>query len=160
MIIAHEVTHAFDANGSKFDELGNLANWWTDEDRSNYEKIQKEVIDYYNKYEVISGNYINGELTISENIADLGAVSCISGIAKEKKASSQEIRSMYASFASLWAEKSREEYTKLLLLIDTHAPNKYRVNATLSSTDLFYEVYNVSKDNEMYIPEDERLRVW
>ena len=67
---------------------------------------------------------------------------------------------MYASFASLWAEKSREEYTKLLLLIDTHAPNKYRVNATLSSTDLFYEVYNVSKDNEMYIPEDERLRVW
>lgn len=160
MIIAHEVTHAFDANGSKFDELGNLVNWWTDEDRSNYEKVQKEVIDYYNKYEVISGNYINGELTLSENIADLGAVSCISGIAKEKKASSQEIRSMYASFASLWAEKSREEYTKLLLLIDTHAPNKYRVNATLSSTDLFYEVYNVSKDNEMYIPEDERLRVW
>ena len=160
MIIAHEVTHAFDANGSKFDELGNLVNWWTDEDRSNYEKVQKEVIDYYNKYEVISGNYINGELTLSENIADLGAVSCISGIVKEKKASSQEIRSMYASFASLWAEKSREEYTKLLLLIDTHAPNKYRVNATLSSTDLFYEVYNVSKDNEMYIPEDERLRVW
>ena len=67
---------------------------------------------------------------------------------------------MYESFASLWAEKSRDEYTKMLLLMDTHSPNKYRVNATLSSTDLFYEVYNVSKDNEMYIPEEERLRIW
>ena len=160
MIIAHEVTHAFDANGSKFDEKGNLSNWWTDKDKEEYQKLQKEVIEYYNKYEVISGNYIDGELTLSENIADLGAVACISGIAKEKKATAKEIKSMYESFASLWAEKSRDEYTKMLLLMDTHSPNKYRVNATLSSTDLFYEVYNVSKDNEMYIPEEERLRIW
>ena len=160
MIIAHEVTHAFDANGSKFDEKGNLSNWWTDKDKEEYKKLQKEVIEYYNKYEVISGNYIDGELTLSENIADLGAVACISGIAKEKKATAKEIKSMYESFASLWAEKSRDEYTKMLLLVDTHSPNKYRVNATLSSTDLFYEVYSVSKDNEMYIPEEARLRIW
>ena len=160
MIIAHEVTHAFDANGSKFDEKGNLSNWWTNKDKEEYKKLQKEVIEYYNKYEVISGNYIDGELTLSENIADLGAVACISGIAKEKKATEKEIKSMYKSFASLWAEKSRKEYTKMLLLVDTHSPNKYRVNATLSSIDLFYEVYNVSKDNEMYIPEEERLRIW
>ena len=160
MIIAHEVTHAFDANGSKFDEKGNLFNWWTDKDKEEYKKLQKEVIEYYNKYEVISGNYIDGELTLSENIADLGAVACISGIAKEKKATEKEIKSMYESFASLWAEKSRKEYTKMLLLVDTHSPNKYRVNATLSSTDLFYEVYNVSKNNEMYIKEEERLRIW
>lgn len=160
MIIAHEVTHAFDANGSKFDEKGNLFNWWTDKDKEEYQKLQKEVIEYYNKYEVISGNYIDGELTLSENIADLGAVACISGIAKEKKATEKEIKSMYESFASLWAEKSRKEYTKMLLLVDTHSPNKYRVNATLSSTDLFYEVYNVSKNNEMYIKEEERLRIW
>ena len=160
MIIAHEVTHAFDANGSKFDEKGNLFNWWTDKDKEEYKKLQKEVIEYYSQYEVISGNYIDGELTLSENIADLGAVACISGIAKEKKATEKEIKSMYKSFASLWAEKSRKEYTKMLLLVDTHSPNKYRVNATLSSTDLFYEVYNVSKNNEMYIKEEERLRIW
>ena len=160
MIIAHEVTHAFDANGSKFDEKGNLSIWWTDKDKEEYKKLQKEVIEYYNKYEVISGNYIDGELTLSENIADFGAVACICGIAKEKKATEKEIKSMYESFASLWAEKSRKEYTKMLLLVDTHSPNKYRVNATLSSTDLFYEVYNVSKNNEMYIKEEERLRIW
>lgn len=160
MIIAHEVTHAFDANGSKFDENGNLMNWWTDKDREEYKKLQKEVIEYYNKYEVISGNYIDGELTLSENIADLGAVACISGIAKNKKATISEIKDMYKSYASLWAEKTREEYTKMLLLMDTHAPNKYRVIGPLASTDLFYETYNVSKDNKMYVEEDERLRIW
>ena len=160
MIIAHEVTHAFDANGSKFDENGNLINWWTDKDREEYKKLQKEVIEYYNKYEVISGNYIDGELTLSENIADLGAVACISGIAKNKKATTSEIKDMYKSYASLWAEKTREEYTKMLLLMDTHAPNKYRVIGPLASTDLFYETYNVSKDNKMYVEEDERLRIW
>lgn len=160
MIIAHEVTHAFDANGSKFDESGNLSNWWTEEDNKQYEELQEKVIAYYNQYEVISGNYINGELTLSENIADLGAVSCISGIAKEKKATTEEIRSMYESFASLWAQKSTTVYTKMLLLVDTHSPAKYRVNATLASTDLFYEVYDISKNNPMYIIENERLEIW
>ena len=67
---------------------------------------------------------------------------------------------MYKSYASLWAEKTRKEYTKILLLMDTHAPNKYRVIGPLASTDLFYETYNVSKDNKMYVEEDERLRIW
>ena len=160
MIIAHEITHAFDANGSKFDEKGNLVNWWTEKDKNEYEKLQKEVIEYYNKYEVISGNYIDGELTLSENIADLGAVACISEIAKSKNATDKEIKEMYKSFASLWVEKSRKEYTKMLLLVDTHAPNKYRVIGPLASTDLFYEAYNVSKNNPMYIPEKERLKIW
>lgn len=160
MIIAHEITHAFDSNGSKFDENGNLLNWWTEEDNKNYKKLQDKVINYYNKYEVISGNYINGELTVNENIADLGAVACISGIAEEKNATTKEFKDMYESFASLWIEKSTDEYRKMLLLVDTHSPAKYRVNATLASTDKFYEVYNISKNNPMYIRKEERLEIW
>ena len=160
MVIAHEVTHAFDANGSKFDEHGNLVNWWSDEDRKEYKKLQEEVVEYYNKYEVISGNYIDGNLTLSENIADLGAVLCISNIAESKKASNDEIRSMYKNFAYLWVQKSRDEYTKMLLLVDTHSPNKYRVNATLASTDLFYEVYNISENNPMYVSKEDRVKIW
>ena len=67
---------------------------------------------------------------------------------------------MYKSFANLWVEKSNEEYQKILLLVDTHSPAKYRVNATLSSTDIFYEVYNVSKTNPMYISKDKRVHIW
>lgn len=160
MIIAHEVTHAFDSNGSKFDERGNLVNWWTEEDNKTYQELQDKVIKYYEQYEVIAGNYINGSLTVNENIADLGAIACISGIAKDKKATSEDIKSMYKSFASLWAEKSTTEYQKMLLLVDSHSPAKYRVNATLASTDTFYEVYDISKNNPMYIKETERLRIW
>lgn len=160
MIIAHEITHAFDSNGAKFDEHGNLVEWWNKEDKENYQQLQKQIISYYDKYEVIAGNYINGSLTVDENIADLGAVNCISNLAKSKKATTTNLKAMYKSFANLWVEKSNEEYQKILLLVDTHSPAKYRVNATLSSTDIFYEVYNVSKTNPMYISKDKRVHIW
>lgn len=160
MIIAHEITHAFDSNGAKFDEYGNLVEWWDKEDKENYQQLQKQIISYYDKYEVIVGNYINGSLTVDENIADLGAVNCISNLAKSKNASTTSLKAMYKSFANLWVEKSNEEYQKILLLVDTHSPAKYRVNATLASTDIFYEVYNVSKTNPMYISKDKRVHIW
>lgn len=160
MIIAHEITHAFDSNGAKFDEHGNLVEWWNKEDKENYQRFQKQIISYYDKYEVIAGNYINGSLTVDENIADLGAVNCISNLAKSKNATTTDLKAMYKSFANLWVEKSNEEYQKILLLVDTHSPAKYRVNATLSSTDIFYEVYNVSKTNPMYISKDKRVHIW
>lgn len=160
MVIAHEVTHAFDSNGSKFDKFGNLDNWWSSEDIKSYENLRNDVIKYYNKYEVVNGKYIDGELTVNENIADLGAISCISSIAATKKASDDEIKTMYESFAKFYLEKSTEQYQKLLLDNDTHSPSKYRVNATLASTDLFYKVYNVPKNNEMYLKENERIKIW
>lgn len=160
MIIAHEITHAFDSNGAKFDEYGNLVEWWNKEDKENYQQLQKQIISYYDKYEVIAGNYINGSLTVDENIADLGAVNCISNLAKSKNASTTNLKAMYKSFANLWVEKSNEEYQKILLLVDTHSPAKYRVNATLASTDIFYEAYNVSKTNPMYISKDKRVHIW
>lgn len=160
MIIAHEITHAFDSNGSKFDETGNMINWWTEEDLLNYEKLQNEVIEYYNQFEVLDGEYINGKKTVNENIADLKAVSCITDIALEKQATNKELKQMYKSFATMWASKSTEEYQKLLLLQDVHAPAKYRVNATLSSIDTFYEIYNIRKKNKMYISTKDRIEVW
>lgn len=160
MVIAHEITHAFDSNGSQFDEKGNLSNWWTKEDSSNYKKIQQKVINYYNNYEVIDGIHINGKKTVNENIADLGAVSCITNIAKSKNATTEQLKQMYTSLANMWATISTKEYQKLLLLQDNHAPSKYRVNATLSSTDTFYKIYNINMFNDMYIPKKDRIVVW
>ena len=74
MILAHEVTHGFDSNGSQFDEFGNLNNWWTEEDKMLFEELKESVSAYYSKYEVLTGKYINGKKTVNENIADLGAV--------------------------------------------------------------------------------------
>lgn len=160
MVIAHEITHAFDSNGSKFDEFGNLSNWWTKKDIANYENLQQKVINYYNKYEVLDGLYIDGKKTVNENIADLGAISCITNLAKSKNATTKELQQMYTSLANMWATISTEEYQKLLLLQDTHAPSKYRVNAPLSSTNAFYEIYNITIFNDMYIPKKDRINVW
>ena len=160
MIIAHEITHAFDSNGSKFDEKGNISNWWTNKDLNNYKKLQKKVINYYNKYEVINGIHINGRRTVNENIADLGAISCISNIASSKHATNNELKKMYTSLAKMWATISTPEYESMLLLQDTHSPNKYRVNAPLSSTELFYKTYNINILNKMYIPKKDRVKVW
>ena len=160
MIVAHEITHAFDENGRKFDSSGNIYNWWNDKDLANYKKLQKKVIKYYNKYEVSNGNYINGKRTVNENIADLGAISCISNIAESKKASQKELKIMYSSLAKMWASISNKEYENMLLLQDTHSPSKYRVNATLSSTNLFYTTYKINIFDKMYISKKDRVKVW
>lgn len=160
MVLAHEVTHAFDANGSQFDAEGNWFNWWTEEDRDHFEELKDRVIDYYSGYEVMAGKYIDGALTVNENIADLGAVTCIVGLAQKRGASEEELRDMFDSFASLWASQETEEYTRLLLLQDPHAPSKYRVNAVLSSIDEFYQVYGIHFWNDMYVRQEDRVFVW
>lgn len=160
MVIAHEITHGFDYNGSKFDSKGNFNNWWTDEDRNRYSKLVDEVSKYYSDIEVIDGKYINGEKTVNENIADMGALKIITNVALVNKASREEMKLMYSSFAEFWKCQSSEEYTKLLLLNDSHSPNKYRVNAVLSVTDEFYDVYNIFPWNDMYISSKERINVW
>lgn len=160
MILAHEVSHGFDFNGSWYDEDGNYLEWWSKQDRENYQKYKKKIVDYYSKYEVSSGLYIDGNRTVNENIADLSAIQCISKILLNKKASDEEIRLVYQEYARLWVEESSEEYQKLLLLVDTHAPNKYRVNAVLSSTDTFYQVYSLMPWDKMYISKEKRVKVW
>lgn len=158
-IIAHEITHAFDNNGALFDEKGNLNNWWGEQDYKEFEKLQEQVVNYYNKYK-INGKAVNGKKTVSENIADLGAVSCVVDIAKSKGATDKDLKEMFEAYANIWASKSTEEYTKLLLIMDTHSPDKVRVNAVLSSIDEFYRLYNITEEDEMYKREEERIRVW
>lgn len=160
MIIAHEVTHAFDGNGSKFDEDGNLNDWWSEEDKKKFEILKDKVSVYYSKYEVLEGKYINGEKTVNENIADLGALECIMDIAGKKGASDDEFKNMIEAFARVWASKEVDKYMELLLLQDVHSPNQFRVNAVLSSMEEFYDVYKVNIWNDMWISKNNRVMVW
>jgi len=159
MIIAHEITHAFDNSGSKFDENGNRVDWWSEGDYYKFQELQKEIISYYSNYEVL-GLEIDGEKTVGENIADLGAVNCIVNIAKQKGASKEDLKKLFSSYASLWASEYVESYQKILLLSDVHSPDKVRVNAVVSSIDEFYEVYDIKKHDLMYIEKDKRVGIW
>ena len=160
MILAHEVSHAFDWNGSFYDESGIYREWWQKKDRENYQILKKQVIDYYSKYEVLNGRFVNGEHTVNENIADLGAVHCISNIFLAKNGTRLQAKKMYESYARLWVSQEKQEYVKLLLLLDTHSPNSIRVNAVLSSTDLFYQIYHLKPWDKMYLSREKRVEVW
>lgn len=156
-IIAHEITHAFDSNGSLFDANGNFGNsWWTAEDFAEYVKLQQKAIDYYNGFQ-IENQYVNGTLTLSENIADLGAVSCVTEYAKNKN---YNLQAIYRAYARIWAIKARPEYLASQLLIDNHAPGKIRANAVLSATDDFYTAFDIKETDGMYKPKEVRPSIW
>lgn len=155
-IIGHEITHAFDISGSQFDAEGNIRNWWTDEDSEHFQELAQEVVDYYSSME-IDGIQLNGEQTLTENIADLGGFSCAMEIAENN---GYDLKKFCESYASLWAEKYRPGYLSDLLANDTHAPGKIRANAVLSATDEFYEIYDITEDCKMYCAPEDRPKIW
>lgn len=156
-IIAHEITHAFDNQGSLFDANGNIGNsWWTAEDMAEYKKLQQKTIDYYNGFQ-INNQYVNGTLTLSENIADLGAVSCITEYAKNNNYNLQDL---YTAYGKIWAIKARPEYLANQLLTDIHSPGKIRANAVLSAIDDFYTAFDIKETDGMYKPKEVRPSIW
>ncbi len=159
-IIAHEISHAFDNNGSKFDENGFLSNWYTTSSQEKYQEIQNKVIDYYNNYEIIHNVSNNGTRTIGENIADLGAMECITNILIKNNANKKDYQTTYESFAKVWANNYSKSTKVLQSLIDTHSPNEIRVNGVLSSTKKFYETYKIDSKDLMYIESEKRVNIW
>ena len=159
-IISHEISHAFDNNGSKFDENGFLSNWYTTSSQEKYQEIQNKVIDYYNNYEIIHNVSNNGTRTIGENIADLGAMECITNILIKNNANKKDYQTTYESFAKVWANNYSRSTKVLQSLIDTHSPNEIRVNGILSSTKKFYETYKIDSKDLMYIEPEKRVNIW
>ena len=159
-IIAHEISHAFDNNGSKFDENGFLSNWYTTSSQEKYQEIQNKVIYYYNNYEIIHNVSNNGTRTIGENIADLGAMECITNILIRNNANKKDYQTTYESFAKVWANNYSKSTKVLQSLIDTHSPNEIRVNGVLSSTERFYETYKIDSKDLMYIEPEKRVNIW
>lgn len=157
MVIAHEITHAFDNNGAKYDEKGNFHNWWQEMDYKNFSKLNKGVINYYNCYEILNKYNVNGELTLGENIADLGAMSCVTDIVGTDKI---KLQKLFRQYAKIWASKYTKEEQLNRLNTDPHSPGKVRVNAVLSSIDKFYFAYSIEKKDKMYIPKEKRARVY
>lgn len=156
-VIAHEISHAFDNNGALFDEYGNLNNWWTPEDSAHFKKLAQKMIDEFDGLP-IAGQKVNGKLTVSENIADGGGLSCALEAAKEED--DFNAQEFFINWATIWRMKATQQYEQLLLSIDVHAPQKLRANVQAQNQADFYTAFGIQPGDQMYKAPEDRVNIW
>lgn len=157
-IIAHEITHAFDNNGAKFDENGNAADWWTQEDYAEFNKLCEKMVSFYDGKEGVPGIPMNGALTLSENVADQGAVACITEIAAGLE--DPDFETLYKSMANCWASTASREYYQYASQADVHSTDKLRVNRVVVNCDEFYEAFDIHEGDGMWVDPEDRVSIW
>jgi putative endopeptidase len=167
-VIGHEITHGFDDQGRKSDGDGKLTDWWTAEDAQKFQAQADRLGKQYSAVEVLPGAHINGELTMGENIADLGGLllgldayhvslkgkpaPVIDGLTGDQR--------VLLGWAQVWRGKYREDALRKQLVADPHSPPKYRVNVPVQNIDAFYEAFGVKPGDAMYVPPEQRVRIW
>jgi len=166
--IGHEISHAFDDAGSQYDGDGNLRDWWTKEDREKFNRKTKILVEQYNGYSPVPGHFLNGELTLGENIADnVGIVMALKAyrLSLEGKPSpildgwSGEQR-LFLGLAQARRSKAREQRALALIKTDPHSPGEFRINGSLRNNTTFYQEFNVKPGDGMYLPENKRVSIW
>ena len=168
-VIGHEISHGFDDSGSRFDGDGNLNNWWTEADRTNFDAKVGQLANQYNEYEPVKGSFINGKFTSGENIGDLGGVAVaytalqmylkdhgnpglISGLTQDQR--------FFMSWATVWRTKSTEQYMVNQVKTDPHSPGYFRAFGPLVNQDSFYEAFDVKPGDKLYRAPEERIKIW
>lgn len=154
--IAHEISHAFDNNGAKFDEFGNMKNWWTDQDFAEFNKRTKAVADIFDGLSYGPGK-VNGKQVVSENIADLGGLTCA---IQANKSENGDMKELFENYARQWAQLQRPEAIKTEVAVDVHAPQPTRVNIPSQCQDEFYEAFDVKPSDGMWLDPDQRVTIW
>ena len=155
-VIGHEISHAFDNNGAQFDEKGNLNNWWTEKDYESFKKLTKDMIDEFDGIE-FHGGKVNGELVVSENIADNGGLGVTLEIMHNIGGNFKEY---FINWAKVWCRKAKEEYILYLLSNDVHSPAELRANIQVRNFDEWYQTFDVKDTDKMYIEPSKRVRIW
>ena len=168
-VIGHEISHAFDDSGSRFDANGNLVNWWTETDLKNFTERGNKLAEQYSNVEVLDSVFINGHFTLGENIGDLGGVlgaydglqrfykengrpDNIDGITPEQR--------FFMSWATVWRTKSRDEALRNQVKTDPHSPGMVRATQPLLNIDAFYEAFDIKEGDPMYLAPEDRVRIW
>ena len=156
-VIGHEISHAFDNNGANFDENGNLKNWWLEEDFNAFKELTKDMIEQFDGIE-FHGGKVNGELTVSENIADNGGM----GVTLEimHTLDNANFQEYFMNWARVWCIKAKEEYIQLLLANDVHSPAVLRANMAPRNFGEWYEAFGVTDKDKMYIAPEKRISIW
>jgi predicted metalloendopeptidase len=160
-IIGHEICHGFDDQGSSFDEKGNLKNWWIRSDEKKYKIKIKLLQKQFDKIK-LENNKINGTLTLGENIADLCGVTIAFNALKKanKNLTLKDKKEFFISFAKLWRQKMRSKELSRLIKSDVHSPGILRVNEVLKNMDEFYETFDITKNDKMYIKPVNRIKIF
>ena len=157
-IIAHEITHAFDIRGSQYDENGNKQNWWTEADKRKFEELCESVAQHYNGYEVAPGLMVDGKQTLGENTADLAGLSA--ALDSVKKLDRPDYRLFFTHTAKMWQDTYTRSHLASLVRNDEHSPAKARINKALQTFAEFYEVFDIKQGDGMYLPPDNRVKIW
>ena len=156
-VIGHEISHAFDNNGSLFDEKGNLKDWWTKEDFKRFKASTKAMIKEFEGIELPWGK-VNSELIVSENIADNGGMAVTIDLVE--KTPDGNFEEYFKNWARVWCRKAKPEFSALLLSIDVHAPAILRANMQPRNFPQWYETFGVTKKDQMYLAPNKRVVIW
>jgi predicted metalloendopeptidase len=170
-VIGHEIGHGFDDQGAKYDGDGNLVDWWSEADRTEFGKRTKKLIDQYSEFTPTGldpEHTVNGEFTIGENIGDLGGLS-IALVAYDVATEGNTppvidgltgVQRVFFSWAQIWRTKTRDAEAIRRLSIDPHSPPEFRCNGVVRNVDAFYDAFGITEDNDLYLDEAERVRIW
>lgn len=167
-VIGHEIGHGFDDSGSTFDGDGVLRNWWTDTDREEFEARTGMLVEQYNNFEALPDLNVNGEFTLGENIGDLGGISIalkayhmsLDGKQAPVMDGFTGDQRVFIGFGQVWINKYRDESLRTLVQTNPHAPSEFRANGAVRNVPEFYEAFDVSKDDALYLPPEERVKIW
>lgn len=167
-VIGHEIGHGFDDQGSRYDAGGNLSNWWTDQDRDEFERRTQVLVEQFNSFEPLPELTIDGQVALGENIGDLvGLTTAFRAYQKSLDGQpSPEIdgytgeQRFFLSWGQIWKMKMRDDAMREQIARGPHAPPKYRALGAPRNVDAFYEAFDVQEGDGMYIPEEERARIW
>ena len=169
VVIAHEMTHGFDDQGSQFDKVGNMNDWWTKEDRAAFEKKTNVLVEQFNAIEILPGLFADGKYSLGENIADQGGLrlaftgltdyAWAEGRPEDIDGFTGEQR-FYIGYATLWAQNITDQEKERLTKVDVHSLGRNRVNATLRNVQSFYDAFGITEEDAMYMPVEERVIIW
>ena len=170
-VIGHEIGHGFDDQGAKYDGDGNLVDWWTDDDRTEFGARTKALIEQYEEYSprgLDSSHHVNGAFTVGENIGDLGGLS-IALLAYQLSLNGQPapvingltgVQRVFYGWAQVWRTKSREAEAIRRLAVDPHSPPEFRCNGVIRNVDAFYDAFDVAEGDALYLEPRSRVRIW
>ena len=169
VVIAHEMTHGFDDQGSQFDKVGNMNDWWTAEDRAAFELKTQVLVDQFNAIEILPGLMADGKFSLGENIADQGGLRlAFTGLVDHAWAEGRPAdidgftgeQRFYIGYATLWAQNITDQEKERLTKVDVHSLGINRVNATLRNIQSFYDAFGITEADKMYMPLEERVVIW
>jgi predicted metalloendopeptidase len=167
-VIGHEISHAFDDQGSKYDAEGNLRDWWTPADAKAFQAKTQALVAQYKSYEPLPGVHINGELTLGENIADLSGLT-VANRAYQASLAGKPAPALdgftgqqrfFLGFAQVWRTKQRPEAERMSLLTDEHSPGEFRCDGVVPNVDAFYTAFDVKPGDKLYKPPGQRIHIW